>query len=426
MAATSHTQKDRQTLQELNTVLSDLTDLYSYLNDERIAQTVGMLYYVDGVGGDDTNNGLSPVNAKRTIGAAVLTCSSGDIIIIRAGTYNEDVDVNKNSVELLFEIGAIINAQVGVGLTVSGNYCKVITPDGVLRVNPVAGGTGVLLSGNWVYAWNIRVPCGSIANLGYDTTGTGCVLTDCRASDPLVAAHKIQGDKIKIEKSCTGGTPANTSIGFWVTNNADKIRLRECASQGHSSGGFVVDSGCTNGEAISCVSGGGDGPKLDPDHAFVWDLRIDDLIASEITFAGAPTTYNIFEVYGTVRVSDIYGIVETPIENVASNLHLEVFSVGGVVDLTQGPGTNIQAAVAGSTLIRNEDSTNPIALASAATPAIVESTTWRDPKVPVDIIADADQTTYIRLVISAALASGVIHWHCKYDPLSDGAFVRPV
>lgn len=396
------------------------------INLIKTAQSVGALYYVDGVGGDDTNDGLSSVSAKLTIGAAILACSAGDIIIIGAGTYNEDVDVNKNSVELWFEIGAIINAQVGAGLTVSGNYCKVITPDGTLRVNPVALGTGVVLSGNWAYAWNIRVPCGSSANLGYDTTGSGCVLTDCRASDPLVAAHKIQGDKIKIEKSCTGGTPANTSIGFWVTNNADKIRFRNCASQGHASGGFVVDPGCTNGEAISCVSGGGDGPKLDPDHAFVWDLRIDEEVTKDITFAGAPTTYNIYEVTGTVRVSDIYGIVETPIENIASTLYLQLFSAGGTADITDAPGTNIQAAVVGSALIRNEDSTNNIALASAATPAIVESTNYKDPTVPIVLIADADQTTYIRLVISAALASGAIHWHCHYEPLSDGAYVRPV
>ncbi|GAG81512.1 unnamed protein product, partial [marine sediment metagenome] len=95
------------------------------------------------------------------------------------------------------------------------------------------------------------------------------------------------------------------------------------------------------------------------------------------------------------------------------------------VDITLGPGTNIQAAVNGSTLIRNEDSTAAIALASAATPAIVESTTWRDPKVPIDIIADADQPTFIRLVISAALGSGEIHWHCQYEALSDGGFVSP-
>ncbi|GAH73158.1 unnamed protein product, partial [marine sediment metagenome] len=145
---------------DVETILSDITD-------ERIAQSVGTLYYVDGVSGDDTNDGLSPVSAKLTIGAAILACSAGDIIIIRAGTYNEDVDVNKNSVELWFEIGAVINAQVGAGLTVSGSYCKIITQYGTLRVNPIANGTGVLVTGNWDYLWNIRVPCASSADLGY-------------------------------------------------------------------------------------------------------------------------------------------------------------------------------------------------------------------------------------------------------------------
>ncbi|GAH31270.1 unnamed protein product, partial [marine sediment metagenome] len=309
MGSTSHTQKDARTLEELEIILSDLTDLYSYIIDERIVQSVGTLYYVDGVGGDDTNDGLSPVNAKLTIGAAILTCSAGDIIIIRAGTYNEDVDINKNSVELWFEIGAIINAQVGTGLTVSGSYCKIITQYGTLRVNPIANGTGVLVTGDWNYLWNIRIPCASSADLGYDidATSSGSILTNCRTADPLIAAFKLQGDRTTLRDCITGGTPADTSIGFWILATVDKIRLMNCASQGHSSGGFVVVAGAVNGEAVNCVSGGGDGPRRDPTHAVVWsNYTYDDLVAKEITFAGAPTTYNLFEVAGTVRVSDIY------------------------------------------------------------------------------------------------------------------------
>jgi len=395
---------------------------------QNVPQSMGTLYYVSNVDGSDTNDGLSPDNAKATIGGAITACIAGDIIIIEAGTYPEDVDVNKNAVELWFEIGAIIVAQAGAGLTVSGSYCKIISEYGTLRVNPIANGTGVLITGDWNYLWNIRIPCASSADLGYDVdaTSAGSILTNCRTSDPLIAAFKLQGDRTTLRNCITGGTPADTSIGFWILATVDKIRLMNCASQGHSSGGYVVVAGAVNGEAVNCVSGGGDGPRLDPSHAFVWsNYTYDNEVAKEITFAGIPTTYNLFEVTGTVRVSDIYGVVETPIENVVSNLHLEVFSAGGVVDITLGPGTNIQAAVNGSTLIRNEDSTAAIALASAATPAIIESTTWKDPKVPIDVIADYDQTTYIRLVISAALASGEIHWHCKYEALSDGAFVEP-
>jgi hypothetical protein len=37
----------------------------------------------------------------------------------------------------------------------------------------------------------------------------------------------------------------------------------------------------------------------------------------------------------------------------------------------------------------------------------------------------ADQDTYIRLNITAALAIGAIHWHCNYRPISDDGFVEP-
>ena len=75
-------------------------------------------------------------------------------------------------------------------------------------------------------------------------------------------------------------------------------------------------------------------------------------------------------------------------------------------------------------LIRTDDSTEPLDLASSATPAIVEYGA-RAANVEVIVVADADQTTYIRLNLTAALASGAIHWHCRYKPITDGAFLEP-
>jgi hypothetical protein len=386
----------------------------------------GDVYYVDGAQPDDTGAGTTPSTAKRTIGAGIALLSTGDALTIKAGTYTETgLDLNVNACELWFEHGVILQPASGVGLTISGNYCLVQCPQGSVVVDPAgAGVTAVLISGNVCYIHDVRAKCDSVAGLGFDITGNGCVLTNCRCADPTIAAFKIQNDKVLLRQCCTGGNAA--TIGFWVTNSCDKVRLMECGSQGHTTSGFQVDTGCTNGCIDDCHSGGSDGRWIDADDSAVWsNFHYDDIVHNMMTMNGG-TTYNIFQITGTVRLDDIHGTVETQIENAASTLHLEVFSAGGSVDITDAPGTNIQNAVVGSYLIRNEESASAITLASAATPAIVESTNFRDPKVPVDIIADADQTTYVRAVLSAALDTGVIHWSAHWAPMSDTGFVQRV
>ena len=87
----------------------------------------------------------------------------------------------------------------------------------------------------------------------------------------------------------------------------------------------------------------------------------------------------------------------------------------------------VQNIVAGSLLVRNEDATNILDLAQPnAGPATAESTSFQNPRTEIDVAADPGATTYIRIVLSAALGSGVIDWHLTYEPLSDDGFVAPV
>jgi len=339
----------------LPTVLSQLDSLEALIEAScNLPPYKGKIYYVSALMGDDRNDGLSPDNAKATIQAAIDTCSAGDRTIVAAGTYNEDVNLDKDAVELWVDIGTLINAQTGVGLTVSGNCCKIVTPVGTLRINPVTNGTGCLISGTGTYIQDVRIPCGSSGGLGFDITGHGSVLTRCRASNPLIAGFKVQANSVHINEGVTRGLTANTSIGYWVTNSCDGVVLRNCASRGHITAGYKIDAGVTNGGALNCSSGGGDGAKIDMDHTFVWSsYTYDNVVAKDITFTGTTTTYNLFKVTGVVRVTDIYGIVETQIGNTASKLHLEAFSAGGAVNITKKPGTNIKNAIAGSALIRN-------------------------------------------------------------------------
>lgn len=232
---------------------------------ERIPQFTGTIWYADAGSGSDSNGGKSPEDAFATIGKMVTEASAGDRLVSKAGTYAEAVDLSKASLEFYPEIGTIIAPAAGTPLTISAAYCKVVSPYGALRCNPVASGTGVTTTaaGTWAYLHNIRVPAGSSADIGFDIVGSGCVLNDCRCSAPLTAAFKIQGSKVKLDLCCTGGEIADTSIGFWVTNSCDKARLKWCSSQGHSTAGFQFDSGCTNIVAFQCESGGGDGHFID-------------------------------------------------------------------------------------------------------------------------------------------------------------------
>jgi len=400
-----------------------------------VPQFVGNIYYVDATQADDTGVGTSPGTAKKTIQAAIDAGTAGDAVAIKAGTYAENVDLDETGMELWFEIGAILAPSSGTPLTVSANYCKVQCPGGSLRINPGANETGVEITGNWCYIHDVRVPCGSSADIGFDVTGDGCVLTNCRCAAPLVAAFKIQGDKIKMDDCCTGGESGDSSIGFWITNSCDKSRLKNCGSQGHETAGYQVDTGCTNGVVENCYSGGGDGKWTDADDAFVWShFSYDNILYATSTFTatggvgGTGTNYNLFKVTGTVRVFHIVGHVITVLPNTSSVPNLELYSTNASVDITDvASGPDIDSAAVGAILKRLNPATEPLIFANPDnTPAIVESSDYRDPHVPVVLCKDDAADTYIQLQLSAALASGAIHWHIEWEPVTDDGFLEPV
>lgn len=231
----------------------------------------GDMYYVDGGQADDTGDGTSPETAKKTITAGLALLSAGDALTVKAGTYDESgLDLNQNSSELHLEAGTILqDSGDGTVLTVSAFGC-LVEGRGNVRIDPTGGATGVLVSGNFCWLSNLRISANDVGALGFDITGSGTEVHSCRCSSPTTAAYKIQGDKTMLKDCCTGGTTDAGTIGYWVTNSCDKARLRDCGSQGHSTAGYQVDSGCTNGVISGSHSGGGDGPRVDNGSLFHW------------------------------------------------------------------------------------------------------------------------------------------------------------
>lgn len=393
---------------------------------QHIAKFGGSIWYVNKGAGSDSNNGKIPTKAFGTIGAAITAASAGDAINVKAGTYTEEgLDMNLAGLELWCEIGVLIDpTHVGVSQTaliVSGASCRI---RGDLKITPEpADAIGLLVSGAECHIEGVKVLSGTD---NIRVTGAGVILRRCASGFASAgnAAYDIQGLQGRYINCNTVGN--TTSYGFLINNGVDTGVLENCTSADNQTSGFHIATGSKDWTLKNCSSGAGDGRWRDVDHANVWsDFHYADTIYSTTTFSGVTTEWNIFKVTGAVRISEIFGNVETVIPNTASTIHLELSGSGSTVDITDAPGVNIQNAVAGAILVRNAPSDQQLDLANPdSAPALAENTTWKDPKTAIDIVAADDDTTYVRAVISAALATGAIDWHCKWEPLSDNGFLE--
>jgi len=394
---------------------------------ENIPQFGGKIHYVDGGAGSDTNGGNSPNDALLTIGQGFTNASAGDAINIKAGTYTETgltlgVAGTKDYLEMWCEIGTLLDPASGNALTIAGNSCKVL---GQLKITPISTVSGVVVSGAECVVEDVKVVGGLDC---YSVTGAGTILNRCAAGFPAAggSGYSLAGARTRLRGCNTVGN--TTTYGYKISGNVDTGVLEDCTSVGHQTSGFYIATGSQDWTLLRCSSGAGDGRWVDVDHANVWsNFSYDDEVHSVTTFAGIPTVYNIFKLTGSVRISSIYGSVETVIPNTASTIYLQLYSSNGIVDMTDAPGVDINQAVQGALLVRNGPSTSELDLANPnALPKMAENTDWRDPNTFIDIVKDNGADTYVRLVLSAALASGAIDWHCHWEPLSDDGFLEAV
>ena len=149
--------------------------------------------YVDAATGNDAFDGGTPGSAKKTIQAAVNQVSVGGTVNVAAGTYNEDVTINKGNVQLL-----------GAGIDVSSI---------VGQIGPTAGGA------------TIQVTAGGVLVDGFTVTRAGNNLTDWNNALLNTAGVAVQGQGNTVElrnSKITGmrtGIDINNSNGNSVHNN---------------------------------------------------------------------------------------------------------------------------------------------------------------------------------------------------------------
>jgi len=376
----------------------------------------GAIWYVSSLG-NDGNTGDMPCNSKSTITAAITAAAAGDAINVKAGTYNENVVLNKVALELWCEIGVLIDPTSGTGVTVSAASCRV---NGDIKITPALLATGMLISGDECIVSGVKVIAGAI---GIKVTGSGVVLNECAVGFPTSTAYDWQGPQGRLYRCKTVGNAA--TIGYKISNGADTGVLDSCTSVGHTVAGYSISTGSSEWTLFRCSSGYGDGRWVDTDNANVWSrFSFNDRVYKSLVFdADGPTSANLFRIYGTVLISGLYGAVETNLAGDVGNAYLQLDDGTNQLDLTDSPGPTFNSLPAYTYIHKISNADVQIAIENSSQVRLYEDDTRFGIDPRFQVTAKAGAATYIRLTYSDTGTSGVIHWHCQWEPLSDSGFV---
>ena len=395
----------------------------------------GTPYYVDAAMANDDADGTTPAKAKKTINAAIGVGGAGDIIIIKAGLYTENIVMDVASMELWPELGTRITPAAGGNcISIQAAFCKIWNQGGSLFLTPGANGTGIVTTaaGTNAYISDVRSNCASSADIGFDIVGDGAVLNNCRCADALVAAIKIQGSKTSAIDCCVGGTVVDDSIGIWVTNSASKVRIKVCGSQGYAAAGFQVDAGVTDAVVEGCNSGGGDGCRIDNGTRTTWpDYSFDDVITKTNTLSatGAETVeYNLFQLTGSVKIKNIYAHVTETLTGTNTDCFLEVWSANGRERISKDDSGNTLGQLAIGSLVMRLDKQDKVLVVGdvSAGPSMIDQTDVKEEgfRLVQDHSGGVPVDTFIRFVHTcAAGGTGEFHWHALWDDIGEGCLL---
>ncbi len=385
----------------------------------------GSIWYVDAAKGNDNNSGdrLYPF---KTIGAGISAMSDGDAINVKAGTYREtDLELSNTAAEIWFEIGVTVDPANNTALTVSGASCRV---RGEALFTPAAGEIGILVSGNECVIEAAKVMNGATS---IRVTGQGVVLNGCACGFPTTAAYDLRGAQGRAFQCKTVGNAA--TIGYWINNGSDTGVLEDCTSAGHTTSGFSIGTGSVNWTILRCSSGGGDGRWIDVDHANIWsEFSYAKELHKELTLnnGGAATfTANLFLVTGTIQINYIYGVVETAISNDVDVVYLDLFPTGGAaIEITDNAGAVLDSIKAGSLISKQGLATAVLNVVDSNLGFVDEYVgNFKNSLKPFVVGKKDGAVTHIRLVYdTGGGATGVIHWHVDWAPLSDDGFLAVV
>ena len=262
------------------------TELDSHL--KHIPSFTGDIYYVSKTGSDD-NSGHTPDDAFLTIGAATTAASAGDQIHVKTGTYSEAITLAADGLELICEIGAIIDGNTGVPLTVSANMCEVIS----LHVTPDDGQIGIVVSGNDNYFELCTSHTTGTSGFQVAATSKRNEFVKCIAQEFTGAGFDIKGFSNTF-LLCLARGDGGSETGFHLSNTAAHRNLFDnCVTIDCATAGWDCDTGADDNLFNSCSDSAGCGAKVDDGANNSWrgfgEVDSEAAAALNTAIPGSPT-----------------------------------------------------------------------------------------------------------------------------------------
>ena len=389
----------------------------------------GFIYYVDTTDGSDTNDGHSPTSAFATISYAITTASAGDAITIKAGAYDEALVVNKNGMELWFEIGStLVNTDTATQtILVSGNGCRIA---GHLLINQ-SGQIGIKITGTDFDMYDIRILQPTI---GVDCDGTRHHYDRVQIGLCTVTGFDLGSDGA-ILNSCGVMNNMGATRGYYLTSETGKFnQLIDCYSVGNGASSFHLVTGQSSNIIKDCVSGANDGRWIDVDEASLFsNFSFVDKVEGHVTLAlgggGGTAIHNMFKVTGSVTIRKLYGVIEDALTGTNTDCYVDVYSTNGATSLSKTTTLSLGAALAGATIVRLDKADKVLSFSDAVGGTLIDQID--DKKEGFRLVEDrtgaAHVATYIRFHhTGAAECTGVIHWCAEWTPVSEDGWLAPV
>jgi hypothetical protein len=232
-------------------------------------------WFVDGVSGNDGNDGKGPTSAKSTIDAAAQLMGVGDVCYIRPQTYVVGTGHARYTECVTIDLAQSDLTFIGAGYPRNNEF-----------------GVRMKATSSEVYCLDSSAPSLHLENMAFFSDGTatntiilrsngatntqrndGCVLYNCHFKD---ATALIQGGQAQRIISCTFQYLAGQLVLGTPSSSSYNVRIQNCA---------FLDSGTTAPTHPQITDGGGGAYCLWIDHSYFG--KIPTTTAYYISIAGA-------------------------------------------------------------------------------------------------------------------------------------------